>query len=68
MKIYVLGDSFTDNLYKREMIGFKNNEGRGNEIAKYINLIRNQNNFRIFSLVNMDSITLFSSNHWKWIH
>jgi len=43
MKIYVLGDSFTDNLYKREMIGFRNNEGRGSEVSKYINLIRNQN-------------------------
>ena len=43
MKIYVLGDSFTDNLYKREMDGFRNNEGRGNEVTKYINLIRNQN-------------------------
>jgi hypothetical protein len=43
MKIYLLGDSFTDNLFKIELNHDKNNEKRENQIRDYVDLLRSQN-------------------------
>lgn len=43
MKIYILGDSFTDNLFKIEIDRIKNNEDGKSEIRDYVNFLRNKN-------------------------
>jgi hypothetical protein len=43
MKIYILGDSFTDNLFKNEINKFKNNEKGESPIREYVKLLRNKN-------------------------
>ena len=43
MKIYILGDSFTDNLFKIEIDRIKNNEDGKSQIREYINFLRNKN-------------------------
>jgi hypothetical protein len=43
MKIYVLGDSFTDNLFKYEIEALNNNQYRIGEIYEYVKLLRSKN-------------------------
>jgi hypothetical protein len=43
MKIYILGDSFADNLFKNEINAIINGEKREGPISKYINLLKNEN-------------------------
>jgi hypothetical protein len=43
MKIYVLGDSFTDNLFKHEINALDNNQHREGQIYDYVKLLRSKN-------------------------
>jgi hypothetical protein len=43
MKIYILGDSFTDNLYKIEIDKIRNNQTGKSQILAYVNFLRNRN-------------------------
>lgn len=43
MKIYILGDSFSDNLFKYEIESIANNENREGETYKYVKLLRSKN-------------------------
>ena len=43
MKIYILGDSFADNLFKIEIDAITNNDKKDGPLAKYVNLLRNKN-------------------------
>jgi hypothetical protein len=43
MKIYILGDSFADNLFKIEIDAIINGEKRDGPINKYLKLLRNEN-------------------------
>lgn len=45
MKIYILGDSFTDNLFKYEIDAIENNQPRSDEnpIYQYVKFLKNQN-------------------------
>ena len=43
MKIYILGDSFTDNLFKIEIDKIKNNKTGNSLILNYVNFLRNKN-------------------------
>lgn len=43
MKIYILGDSFTDNLFKKEIDKLRNNEKGESPIRDYVNVLRSQN-------------------------
>jgi len=43
MKIYILGDSFTDNLFKIEIDKIEKKESGGNQIRDYVNLLRSKN-------------------------
>ena len=43
MKIYLLGDSFTDNLFKYEIEAIKDNRNRHGQTYQYVKLLKNQN-------------------------
>ena len=43
MKIYILGDSFADNLYKTEINRIINGENRDGPISEYVKLLKNKN-------------------------
>jgi hypothetical protein len=43
MKIYILGDSFGENLFKCEIDALNNNQYRQGETYEYVKLLRNQN-------------------------
>jgi hypothetical protein len=43
LKIYILGDSFGENLFKTEIDAIINGEKRDGPLSKYVNLLRNKN-------------------------